>query len=387
MCFHLKCFEKVNTSILEITHRMTVFTVCPDTQAFQSALLTTFDNKVYGVGFNKFYQLGLGDDLNRTDAALIQQLSDYNIQYIQLTAQNGTALSEDGQIFRWGANSFGQIGNGNLLDQKVPLKLENPNNVRQIHSSTSHVACVTQEGDLYCWGNNSFGQIGNESMKNQLSPVKVKLPAKAVHVALGEAHTMAILETGIVYSFGRNLEGQLGIGRGTKVKWNTDDGLNWSESMIVNIPVMVDELRDKKIVQISCGDYHSLFLDDKGFVYACGLNSNGQIGNNTNTNQFVPVKLNLENVTTIVCHKNASFAENDDAVYVWGKLNKQVKFLTPMKVKDYLLSIDAVCMQLTNETCRMYELPKILLGEFDNSESYDLKVGDCTINLIALDHC
>lgn len=65
-----------------------------------------------------------------------------------------------------------------------------------------------------------------------------------------------------MYSFGRNQHGQLGHS-----KLETFDQ-----------PTKIEELNDVNIIQAACGRNHSLFLTDTGIVYACGDNTNGQLG-------------------------------------------------------------------------------------------------------------
>lgn len=76
------------------------------------------------------------------------------------------------------------------------------------------------------------------------------------------AHSLLIDDQYKVYSFGRNQFGQLGH----------------SQLENFNQPTMIKALKNVNIIQAACGRNHSLFLSDTGIVYACGSNSNGQLG-------------------------------------------------------------------------------------------------------------
>lgn len=57
------------------------------------------------------------------------------------------------------------------------------------------------------------------------------------------------------------------------------------------------ESRDSiKIVSVSAGGHHSVFLSDQGHVYTCGSGNNGQLGLKSTSNKFEPVLVyNLTN--------------------------------------------------------------------------------------------
>jgi alpha-tubulin suppressor-like RCC1 family protein len=48
--------------------------------------------------------------------------------------------------------------------------------VIQLSSGLYHTCAVTQRQDIYCWGDNSYGELGDGTYYNAVKPVKVKLP-------------------------------------------------------------------------------------------------------------------------------------------------------------------------------------------------------------------
>jgi alpha-tubulin suppressor-like RCC1 family protein len=139
-----------------------------------------------------------------------------------------------------------------------------------------HSLVLTNCGEVYAWGANDWGQIGNGCNDDQLIPTKVKgfNNERIVMISCGSFHSMALTECGHVYSWGYNVCGQLGIG-------NTEDS---------NEPKFVAVIGENKcnvfIEKISCGSEHSLLLSSDGNIYVFGRNRYGELGNQKEENIF-----------------------------------------------------------------------------------------------------
>jgi len=81
-------------------------------------------------------------------------------------------------------------------------------------------------------------------------------------IRAGKKHLAVLTEAGAVYTWGFGEFGALGLGGAT----------------FSRIPKLVKTLSDKVVVQIACGEYHTLALTDKGDVYAWGRGFEGQLG-------------------------------------------------------------------------------------------------------------
>lgn len=81
---------------------------------------------------------------------------------------------------------------------------------RTLATGSQH-ACAVNVGEVWCWGNNGFGQLGDGTTREAAVPVRVQgIPGKTVAVAAGEAHSCALLESNDIYCWGQNTIGQLG---------------------------------------------------------------------------------------------------------------------------------------------------------------------------------
>ena len=211
------------------------------------------------------------------------------------------AVGSDGNAYAWGANRYGQLGNGTKTSRRTPVVVRKPAGAPadftyvQVSAGDSYSLAVGSDGYVYAWGNNSYyGQLGNNSSSNSSVPVRVRDPAsptdankglKATQVSAGFYHSLALGKDGYVYAWGNNSNGQLG----------NNSSSNSSVPVRVRDPDSpTDAGKGLKATQVSAGDEHSLAVGNNGYVYAWGWNRTGQLGNNTtsgNNANRVPVRV------------------------------------------------------------------------------------------------
>src|SRR3712207_4798811 len=129
--------------------------------------------------------------------------------------------------------------------------------------------------NLFAWGANEFGQLGDGTTTSRNVPVQVAMPSGVPSsvdvgkVAAGRAYTL-LLFNGRVWACGDNANGELGDGTTT----------NRTRPVPVLGPGGSGFLTD--VTAIACGGNHSLALRSDGTVWAWGDNSSGQLGDGTN---------------------------------------------------------------------------------------------------------
>ncbi|BEV68308.1 hypothetical protein Bb109J_c1728 [Bdellovibrio bacteriovorus] len=123
-------------------------------------------------------------------------------------------LSEYGKVFCWGKNDLGQLGNGTLVDSALPVSpdysgLSGVPKFIHLASGGSHVCAVAVEGQMYCWGANAHGQLGDGTKTDRSTPVLVAngaLPVNEKFQAVTASHegSCGTSAQGQIYCFGEN---------------------------------------------------------------------------------------------------------------------------------------------------------------------------------------
>lgn len=181
--------------------------------------------------------------------------------------------SDSSTVRTWGANGFGQLGNGSTSDSHIPVKVVNlTNNITAIATGGGHMLALDSTlGTVWAWGYNANGQLGNAATANSATPVNVvpsvgAAPFSGVTaIAAGSQHSLAIAGDKTVWAWGYNGLGQLG-------------NMTISNS---SVPVQVKKSDGSilpNIIAIAAGGDFSLALDGNGVVWAWGNNAKGQLG-------------------------------------------------------------------------------------------------------------
>ena len=142
------------------------------------------------------------------------------ITSLAIGANHGCAIVDDnfgdGQLYCWGKNDYGQVGNGSKLNQGVPVQIFS-SGVFSVAAGARHTCAVMTDGSVKCWGDNRSGQLGlgDPSMLEALQPTT--LPALQAgtfnrRIAAGDAHTCVSTLFSAMRCWGDNTYGQLGDG-------------------------------------------------------------------------------------------------------------------------------------------------------------------------------
>lgn len=120
------------------------------------------------------------------------------------------ATDNDGQLWAWGTNQNGELGDGTTTGYSAnPVQVVGLNQVSAV-SCHGHVLAL-RNGEIWSWGYNSYGQLGDGSQSSRNMPGRVAGLTGVQAIAAGGDHSLA-LKDGIVYSWGSNEYGQLGNG-------------------------------------------------------------------------------------------------------------------------------------------------------------------------------
>lgn len=227
------------------------------------------------------------------------------------------------QVLAFGANAYGEVGNGTTTNALKPVRVSGlPYGVSLIAAGARHSMARKSDGSVVAWGKNGTGELGNGTTTNSLTPVAVSgLGAGSGVVALsgnapplsllsvsGNGHSMALKSDGSVLGWGNNNSGQVG-------NFSITDQLT---------PVGVVGLgAGSGVTAIAAGGSHSLALKSDGTVLAWGNNASGQLGDGTLTDQIVPGQVSGlgagSGVTAIAAGASFSMAlKSNGTVVTWG---------------------------------------------------------------------
>ena len=248
------------------------------------------------------------------------------------------ALTSTGGVLAWGDNRSGELGNGAASESSAtpaPVPLPAGVRIRSVSGGCAFSLAVSTTGQLWAWGNNSVGQLGNGAPGGfSATPALVHLPAgvRIATAAGGFDHALAVTAGGQVYAWGANGDGQLGNGaagpatgtpalvhlpdrvqvravtagerdslavttRGRILGWGTQSlGAlgNGQSSGFSAVPVPALLPPFVRVRSVFAGCFHTLAVTTTGSVLAFGENGNGQLGTGRGPgNQLVPARTRL----------------------------------------------------------------------------------------------
>ena len=265
-------------------------------------LAAKLDGTVWAWGLNNYGQLGDATTENKNIPVQIKGLLD--IIAVACGGNHSVVLDRNGDVWAWGANEYGQLGIGveSSLGSKrnKPEKVNGLSGIIALACGGSHTIALSKDGEVYGWGCNQRGQIGDGTHIKRTAPVKVNGLSGIIAITSGGAlggdtnsHNLALKSDGTVWAWGSNSDGQLGDG--TDIDRNT--------------PVQVGGL--SHVIAIAGGGAHSVALKSDGTVWAWGCNWAGQLGIGipfSAKNKPIQVKY-LSNIITIASGWMHSIAE------------------------------------------------------------------------------
>ncbi|PWK61754.1 alpha-tubulin suppressor-like RCC1 family protein [Aminobacter sp. AP02] len=210
-----------------------------------------------------------------------------------------------GELWDWGRNDVGQLGDGSTTDRHVAVHPEGFADIVALAGGRGHSFALLGDGSVLAWGFNPLGQLGDGTTTNRLTPVQLSSLGQVIAVAAGNSHSLALQRDGTVLTWGANHVGQLGDG-------STTDRAE---------PALVEKFGD--VIAISAGFNFNLALKADGTVWSWGENNWGQLGDGTTTHSSIPVQVtNISGVAAISAGFEYGLAlRADGSVLGWGSNN------------------------------------------------------------------
>ena len=256
------------------------------------------DGTVWTWGNNEYGQCGNGTGSQYRNLTLVDGID--GITDIAAGFGHCYALKSDGTVWAWGLNNYGQLGNGTNKDSSVPVEVIGLTGVTAISSGNSYGLAIRYDGTLWAWGYNANGELGDNSFTDRTIPVQVVGLTGITSITSGDWHNLAIKSNGTLWNWGYNSGGQV-----------------YGTSSSSAVPIKVDCLTG---VTAAAGGYcHSLAIKSDGTVMTWGVNSYGQLGNGTEMDSAITVSVDLTDVTAVSAGTLQSYAiKSDGTVWAWG---------------------------------------------------------------------
>lgn len=280
-------------------------------------------------GENAAGQLGLGDKTDRS--APTQVGADTHWSQVACSDGVGTAgrvlsgepytlddhtlaLKDDGTLWVWGANDYGQLGLGDKTRRLEPTQVGTDTDWTAIAAGDDYSAALKSDGSLYTWGHDQFGQLGHggtpSATSMALSPTRVGAELyKSFACGSGRdaSFMLAVKTDGTLWGWGTSANGELGLGLSGFGTYST--------------PQLISAATDWKRVMcgISYGDNFGLGLRESGQLWSWGGNFRGQLGNADYVSVYSPQATTPGHVwTTVAAGSNSFGVDTDGKLWAWG---------------------------------------------------------------------
>lgn len=172
------------------------------------------DGSVWAWGGNDAGQLGDGTTTNSNTPIQVTRVT--NIISISAGAKHSLALDSSGNVWAWGSNKYGQLGDGTKkTTSAIPVRSTRLPSIAHIAAGSYHSMAVDDDGNVWAWGMNLYGQLGEGTTTDSNIPVQTSEVANIVSIRSGAAYNFACDSTGSIWAWGGNYCGQLGDGSTT----------------------------------------------------------------------------------------------------------------------------------------------------------------------------
>jgi alpha-tubulin suppressor-like RCC1 family protein len=196
---------------------------------YRHSLALKGDGTVWAWGYNKYRQLGDGTTTDSNTPVQVKGPEGPNgeeflsgVKAISSGGQHGLALTNDDTLWAWGKGEFGELGDGSTTNSSTPVQVKGPNgagfltDVKALAGGQIYSLALKNDGTVWAWGSNNWGQLGDGTTTQRNAPVQVRGLSGVQAIDAGHSHSLALKSDGTVWAWGKNDYGQLGDGTTTQ---------------------------------------------------------------------------------------------------------------------------------------------------------------------------
>ena len=245
---------------------------------------------IFSFGNNSHNETAHDDYKSVKYPLLIYKLKNIRIKKIQCGWEHNIIISNEKEIYSFGHNINYQCGIQYNKNDSEKIKISNPTNISILNNGilgiaaacgNEHSLILDEQNDVYSFGNNEDGVLGVDDIKLKSSKfIKVdfgKYNKRIKSISAGTVHNFALTDDGKIFAWGSAQGGQLGLNEKYLTK-NIYKNFYISTPTLVPIKENNNFNKDMRIIKVSCGEAHTLVLNNKKEVFSWGFGSNGQLG-------------------------------------------------------------------------------------------------------------
>lgn len=252
----------------------------------------------------------------------------------------GVPAPGESQFYGVGANFDGQLGLGAVEFAESPVAIPVPSGeyVDRVSAGYRHTLFVNSDGWLYGMGHNGYGQLGLGDDTERNAATLIPTEARIQLVSAGRYYSLFVDENGALWGMGSNYDGQLGI--------PSRDG------QLVLRPEKI--ATSGKVIAVSAGSYHSLFVTEDGQMWGMGESWDGQLGVDGATyTQPIAIQTSLPVVFVKVGLAGCSyFITNDGTLWVLGSTmmpDSYMVYSDPLPRESYSTPVSVAPLEIARD--------------------------------------
>lgn len=304
---------------------------------------------LYTFGFNPRGELGFGDTVNRSTPTLLGLNTDW--EKPAFSANSSYLIKTDGTLWGCGANGYGELGVYFRSDRSVFIQIGSDTDWSSLpeFQGSGSAGAIKNDGTLYVWGYNQYGQLGLNNKVHYSSPTKVGNETTWQKITFSPYHALALKNDGTLWTCGQNINGSLGrTGTYFSVFTRIGTDSDWSELFAYNRAIKSDGslwvwgfnadgqlgLNDRTtryapsmvtsatpwLLCRNNGNF-SIGIKTDGTMWSSGANNSGQlgIGNTTSKSTFTQIGTDTDWSDVFCIGSSGGLAlKTDGTIWSWG---------------------------------------------------------------------
>lgn len=301
-----------------------------DTVAISSGLthnlLLTSDGDVWAWGSNSYGECGTNQSDESISVLTPVKVPISNVKAIATGNNFSVALKDDGTVWTWGENKNGELGIGTTDNDPhtIPLQVGGLPKIKSISANLGLIMALDEDGTVWTWGRNEWGQLGDGKplsqqdikmwqSQNRSYPGRVTNLSGIEIISSGGTSALALKNDGTIWVWGQN-----------STLMGLSSGMVAGNEIGTSIPVLAQKIDNVKNI-IDLGTT-SIILKKDGTVWGWGVDTNGILGQSEGGvpagYKFIYTPVQVQGLTNIISitggFAHAAALKNDGTVWTWG---------------------------------------------------------------------